>query len=143
VSSGEVLPDGGEFGDGVDQLARVLVPGVVEDVGDGPVLQDHAVLEDQHLAADVLDHAEVVGDEQVAEPEALLQVRQEVEDAGLHGDVEGRDGFVADDDLRLGGERAGDGDALPLPAREFQGAAAGPVGGQADEVEQFEDACGP
>ena len=44
---------------------------------------------------------------------------QQVEDLRLDGDVERGDRLVADDELRLEGERAGDADALALAAGEF------------------------
>ena len=59
-----------------------------------------------------------MGDEQVGEPELSLQALEEVEDLRLHRDVERRDRLVADEDLRVDGERAGDRDALALAARE-------------------------
>ena len=68
---------------------------------------------------DVLHHGEVVGDEQVGEAELALQVLQQVEDLRLDRHVERRDRLVADDELRLERERAGDADALALPAGEF------------------------
>ena len=73
---------------------------------------------------------EVVGDEEVGEAQLLLEVLEEVEDLGLDGDVEGRDGLVADDELRVEGEGAGDADALALAAGELVGVARMAVGGR-------------
>ncbi len=50
-----------------------------------------------------------------------LQLGEQVEDAGLHRDVERRGGLVADHERRLAGEGAGDGDALLLAARQLAG----------------------
>ena len=69
------------------------------------------------------DDFEVVGDEEVGEAEVGLEVGEEVEDLGLDGDVEGGDGFVADDELGAQGQGAGDADALALAAGEFGGEA--------------------
>ena len=60
---------------------------------------------------------EVVGDEEVGEAELRLQVLEQVDDLALDRHVEGGDGLVADKNLRLHGERAGDADALALTAR--------------------------
>src|SRR5439155_804007 len=63
--------------------------------------------------------AQVVGDEDVGEPEVLLQVFEQVEDLRLHGHVERRDRLVADDQLRVDGEGARDTDSLALAAGEL------------------------
>jgi len=67
----------------------------------------------------VADHAQVVGDEQIGQTQLVLQVLQQVDDPGLDGDIQGRDRLVADDKLWIGGQSAGDADALPLPAGEL------------------------
>jgi hypothetical protein len=54
-----------------------------------------------------------------AEVHLAHELREEVEDLRLDGDIEGGDGFVGDDDLGLEGEGAGDGDALALAAGKF------------------------
>ena len=50
-----------------------------------------------------------------------LQLDEQVEDRRLHGDVERRGRLVADDELRVAGERARDRDALLQPAGELPG----------------------
>ncbi len=89
--------------------------------------------------ADTLDDRHVVADEQVGQPELLLQVEHEVDDLRLDRDVEGRDGLVGDDDLRVEGKRAGDAQALPLAAGEFMREACGLPGIEADPVHQMGD----
>ena len=56
---------------------------------------------------------------------AGLQVLEQVEHLGLHAHVEGRHRLVADDQLRVEHEGAGDADALALAARELVGPAVG------------------
>ena len=63
-------------------------------------LDDAAEIHHRHAVADVLDHREVVRDEQVGEPELVLQVHQQVDDLRLDRHVERRDRLVADDQLR-------------------------------------------
>ena len=70
----------------------------------------------------------------IGEVEAALHVVEEVEHLRLHRDVEGRDGLVGDQHLRLHGERAGDGDALALAAGELVRVAVERVGREADEA---------
>ena len=45
-----------------------------------------------------------------------FQLRQEIQNLGLNGNVEGRDGFIGNDDLRLQGKRACNADPLTLAA---------------------------
>ena len=64
------------------------------------------------------DDGKVVGDEQVGQPELVLQVLQQVERLGAHRDVERGDRLVGDHEMRPHDERARDDDALALAARE-------------------------
>ena len=73
--------------------------------------------------AHVADDREVVPDEQVREPQPLLEVHQQSQDLGLDGDVERGDRLVEHDQLGLRRERTGDRDALSLAARELMGVA--------------------
>ena len=82
-------------------------------------LDDAAEIHHGDAVGDVLHHREIVGDEDVGEAEPLLQVAQQVEDLRADRDVERRHRLVADDQLRLDRERAGDRDALALAAGEF------------------------
>ena len=94
-----------------------------------------------HPVGDVADDVEVVRDEDVGEPELLLQVLQQVEDLRLHRDVERRHRLVAEDQLRVDRERARDADPLPLPARELVREAVVVLGVEADDLEQLLDAA--
>src|SRR5829696_4265904 len=60
----------------------------------------------------------VVRDEEVGEPELLLQVGQEVQHLGLDRDVERRHRLIRDEQLRRQHQRPRDGDALALAAGE-------------------------
>ena len=83
------------------------------------VFDDAAEIHHRDAVADVLDHREIVRDEQVSEPHLALQVDHQVQDLRLDRDVERRHRLVADDQLRLERERAGDADALALAAGEL------------------------
>ena len=82
-------------------------------------LDDAAEVHDRNPVGDVLDHLEVVADEEVGEVQLLLDVEQEVEDLAAHGHVEGRRRLVEDHHVGLGGDGAGDADTLPLPAAQL------------------------
>ena len=72
---------------------------VVELLGVGQ-LDDAAEVHHRDAVRDLVDHREVVGDEDVRQLELALQVLQQVEDLRLDRDVERRHGLVADDQLR-------------------------------------------
>ena len=52
-------------------------------------------------------------------PRSAWSSLEQVDDLGLDGHVQGADGLVAHDQLRLHGERPGDADALALAAAEL------------------------
>ena len=69
-----------------------------------------------HAMRDLPDDGQVVRDEEVVEPAVALKLEEQVEDLRLHRDVERRDRLVADQERGSTRQRAGDADALPLPA---------------------------
>ena len=85
--------------------------------------------------------AEVVRDEEVGQPGLLPQLGQHVEHLGLHRDVERAGRLVADQQVGLGGQGAGDADPLPLAAGELVRLALQRGGGQPDPVEQLGGRC--
>src|SRR3546814_1409400 len=89
------------------QCLGVGVVGSVEDIlGDGD-LHHAAEIHDDHAVGDVLDHREVVADEEIGEVEVLAQVHEKVDDLGLDRDVQRSDGLVADQEARLHRQCAG------------------------------------
>ena len=60
-------------------------------------LDDAAEVHHRHAVADELHHLQVVGDEQEAQAELLLQVGEQVHDLRLDRHVEGADRLVGDD----------------------------------------------
>ena len=88
---------------------------------------------------DVPDDGQVVRDEQIGQPELVLQVLEQVDDLGLDRHVEGRDRLVADDQLGPQGHGPGDADALPLAAGELVGVAVVVLGVEADPLHQVLD----
>ena len=73
-----------------------------------------------HQAAAALGELEIVGDEDQRRLPPPLQAEQQIDHllAGLAVEIAGR--LVGEDDLRARAERAGDGDALLLAARELR-----------------------
>ena len=88
--------------------------------GDGAGVEDAVVAaqaEDDDAVGDGADVLHVVADHDHAAP-AVAQPLDEVEHLGGLGDAERGGRLVEDDHLRVTQQRAGDGDGLPLPARE-------------------------
>ena len=122
-----------------EQGLGVGMQGLLVEVRRAGDLGDDAEVHDRHAGGDVLDDREVVGDEEVGEAELLLEVLEEVEDLGLDGDVEGRDGLVAEHQLGPQGEGAGDADALALAAGELVGVAVLEEAGEAHALHELLD----
>ncbi len=117
---------------GVAQHARIGMQRIVEDRGHRAFLDDPAQIHDGDAAAEMTDHAQVVGDEDEAQLAPLLQPAQQHQDLRLDRDVERRNRLVRDDQLRLQHERAGDADALALAAAELVRIFVGGIAGHAD-----------
>ena len=79
---------------------------------------------------------EIVRDEDVGEPELVLEVVEEVDDLGLDRHVERGDRLVGDDQPRIQGERTRDADPLSLPARELVWIAVDVGRGEADYLQE-------
>ena len=75
-----------------------------------------AQIHDHDLVADVLDHAQIVGDKDIGQLFLILQIHQQIQDLCLNGNVQCRDRLVADDELRVHGQCAADADALAAAA---------------------------
>ena len=82
---------------------------------------DTAFAHHGHAVGHIVHHREIVRNEEIGQPEILLQILKKIEDLRLYGDIEGGNGFVADE--KFGAERQcpGDADTLPLSARETVG----------------------
>ena len=75
-----------------------------------------------------------------ARPSSVLQVLEQVDDAGLDRHVERRHRLVEHEQLRVERERPGDADALALAAGELVREPVGVLGVQPDERHQLLDA---
>ena len=68
---------------------------------------------------DVAYHGEVVGNKQIGELQLLLEVYQKIDHLGLNGNVQCRNGLVADEEPGIDGKCPGDADPLSLPSGKF------------------------
>ena len=99
--------------------------------------QQVAQMEHTDTVGDVLDHGQVVCDEQVGRTRFLLDVLHQVDDLCLDRHVQCRDALVGDDELRVHDEGAGDADTLALTAGELVGVALSVLGRKADLLQNF------
>ena len=95
------------------------------------------------MVGEVAHHRQVVGDEDEGDAELAPELVEKLDHLRLDRDVERGDRLVADDELGLERQRAGDGDALALAAGELVRVALGVLGGEADLGQQLGDARAP
>jgi len=77
------------------------VGGVVVDLGLVADFHDAAQIHHSDAIGDVADHRQVMGDEDVGDPELVLDLLQQVHDLRLYRHVQRGHGLVADDDVRV------------------------------------------
>ena len=70
-------------------------------------------------------------------PRLLLELFKHIDDLGLDGHVQRGDGLVADNEVRVDRQGAGDADALALAAGKFVGVAGGVLAVQADVAHEL------
>jgi hypothetical protein len=100
-------------------------------------LNDTTEVHDSNPVAHVLYNGQIVRDEEVGEIQFLLQLVQEIDHLGLHGNVECRHRFVADDEFRFHGKGSGDPDPLSLSTAELVRITPEMFGPQAHELQEF------
>lgn len=108
-----------------------------EEVFDVGSLHDAAEVHDGDPVGEVPDHTEVVSDKQKSNAKLTLEVGQEVDDLGLHRDVQRRDWLVAHHEARFKGYGTSDTDALALASRELMGIPVRGLGVEPDTIQQF------
>ena len=99
-----------------------------------------ALLEDRDLVAHLDRLVDVVGDEDDRLAQLGLQAQELVLQPLAVDRVDGAERLVHQHQRRVGGERAGDADALALAAGELGRVAVAEVAGEADQLEQLLDA---
>jgi hypothetical protein len=84
----------------------------------GP-LNKFAMFQDGDLITDVFHDGEIVSDKKIGQAKFFLEIHQKIHDLSLDGNVQGTDGFVADDELRFDSESASNPDSLALTSAEL------------------------
>jgi len=103
-------------------------------------LDDSSKIHHRHPVAEVAHYMQVVADEQQSEIKLLTELGEKVDHLRLDGDIERRHRLVRHDEVRLGSERACEGYALTLSARELVWKAVGMGWIEPDLVKEFNDA---
>ncbi|MPL75522.1 hypothetical protein SDC9_21346 [bioreactor metagenome] len=103
-----------------------------EQIRGRPLLDDPARLHHQTARGDGTHHRQVVRDEEIGEPMVRLQPGEQGQNLRPHPHIERRDRLVEHDQPRPDDQRAGDGKALSLTAREFVDVAVAVFGREAD-----------
>ena len=75
------------------------------------------VADDGDLIADFLDHAHFVRDDDGGDPQTPVDILDQRKDGFRSGGVEGGSGLVAQEDLGVGSQSAGDGHCLLYTSR--------------------------
>jgi hypothetical protein len=101
------------------ESAGVGVVWRLEERFDGTQLDNLPEVHDGDSIADVLDEPQVVGNEEVRQLERLLQIHQQIHDLCLNRNIQGRDGFVEDEERRTECESASQSNPLPLATAEL------------------------
>ena len=107
------LAGAGQGGEGLAQGAGVRVVRGGQDLGGGGNLDQIARIHHADAVAEFNHQAKVMGDEQDREAEGVFQPANLFDDVALYQHIQGRGGFVHDD--QLGVQAHGDCDADPLP----------------------------
>lgn len=109
----------------------------------GANLDDLAQIHHRNARRDVPNDGQIVRYEYQRELSRLLDIDQQVDDLGLHRNVECGNRFVANDKIGLKRQSARDAHALALAAGEFVRMPPGIVGAQTDLFEKFADPLCP
>ena len=77
-----------------------------------------ALVQYHHLIAHMVDHRQIVPDDDVGHAKFLLQLQQQIQHLGLHRDIQRADRLVGHDQARARDDGPRNGDALALAARK-------------------------
>src|SRR5215217_3666192 len=124
-------------GDRGEQSLGVWVQRVAVELIAGRHLYHHAEVHNPHAVGDVLDHREVVGDEQIGQVPLSLELLHQVDDLRLDRDVQSRDGLVGHDKVGVYSEGPGHPKPLPLSARELVRVAVGVFFAEAHRLQEL------
>jgi hypothetical protein len=86
------------------------------------------------MVADVPNHGQVMGNEEIGEAESGLKVVEQIEDLSLDRHIERRYGLVGDNETRVESQGPSHTDPLPLASRELVRESVGVPGIEPDQL---------
>ena len=113
--------------------------GVLEQVVDVGCLDDNAQIHHRDSVADVADDVEIVGDEDIGQPQLLLKILQQVDHLSLNRYIQCRYRLVADQQPGSAGERACDRNTLALATGKLVRIAPPHLPAETNVIEQVAD----
>ena len=121
------------------QRHGVGMPGIGVEIGRAALLHDLPQIHNGYAMAEVADDREVVGDEQIGQPQFPLQLLQQVDDLRPDRHVERAHRLVGDDHRGVQRERPRQPHPLALPAGQLVRVPPGVHRRQPDHLEQLAD----
>ncbi len=121
-----------KVGHGLQETASIRMCGSVKDFMFAGQFDDASGIHYGDAVSNLRDHGEIVRDEKHGQAEPGAQVREQIEDLGLDGDIEGGGGFVGDEQLRTVHDGHRDHDTLAHAAGELMRIIAGAALGLGD-----------
>src|SRR5688572_9059900 len=127
-------------GDSREERPGIRMLRVAEEAGGLGHFDDAPEVHDGGPAADMLNEPQVVGDEEIGEPELFLQLEEQIHHLRLNRHIERRYRLVGNDERRIERERPGHPYSLALATAELVRIAIEGPGIEADELVEVEHA---
>ncbi len=128
---------------GGKKRARIGLARRFENLPYSPEFHNLSPLHDHDVIGKIADHRQVMRDEDEGEADFTAQLVKKCNNLRLDRHVERRDRFIADDELRLQRQRAGNRDPLPLATGKLMRITAHMFRREADLMQQFRDPFAP
>ena len=119
------------------QRLGVLVGGGGKNFVRLPVFHDAALAHHGNTVRNVMNHGQIMGNEDHGQVQVAGQSDEKVQNLGLDGDVQRRNGFIRNDQPGFRSQGTRDGYALALASGKFMGILAHQGGIQAHPFHQF------
>lgn len=86
-----------DFRDAGHEIARIFFLGIAEDFSTCALFHDFSLVHHDYSVGDMLHDANIVSDEKERKGELFFEVAEQVQHLCAYGEVEGGDGFVANE----------------------------------------------
>ena len=103
----------------------------------GRQFRDLAQIHYRHLIGEMPNHRQIVTDEPICQAESILQFFKQVDHLGLDGNIQRGDWLIADDQVRVKREGAGNSDPLASSPRKFVRIPVGEFRIETDRIKEF------